>query len=312
MSVFIHEKAICESTKVGVGTRIWAFAHVLEGAVIGRDCNLCDGVFIENGVVLGDRVTIKCGVQLWDGCHIEDDVFIGPNATFTNDKFPRSKQFPDKFLSTHIGKSSSIGANATILPGIKVGDGAMIGAGAVVTKNVPPKAIVVGNPAQITGYIGAGSPEKENTLSDAEIGSPLKLGVGGTELWKLKGFDDLRGNLMVAEFAADIPFVPNRAFFVYGVPSEDVRGEHAHKECSQFLVCLAGSVHVVVDDGIRNKEVRLDNPRTGVFMPTMIWGIQYKFSKGAVLMVMASHPYNSDEYIRDYSSFLDLTNKVRS
>ena len=308
MTVFVHEKAICESDHVGEGTRVWAFAHVLKNAVIGEQCNICDGVFIENDVVVGDRVTVKCGVQLWDGCHVEDDVFIGPNATFTNDKFPRSKQYPGEFLTTVIGKGASIGANATILPGLRIGAGAMVGAGTVVTKDVPSKAIVVGSPARIVGYVGAGHLSNEATLSDPEIDSPVSLGVGKTALWRLKGFEDLRGSLMVADFAMDMPFTPQRTFVVYGVPSEDVRGEHAHIECDQFLVCLSGSVHVVVDDGHCSKEVRLDSPQLGLYMPTLTWGVQYKFSSDAVLMVMASHSYNADEYIRDYDAFIVKVN----
>jgi UDP-2-acetamido-3-amino-2,3-dideoxy-glucuronate N-acetyltransferase len=146
---FIHSHALCETDHVGQGTRVWAFVHILPGAKVGRDCNICDHVFIENEVVVGDRVTIKSGVQLWDGVILEDDVFIGPNATFTNDLFPRSKVYPDKFPKTLIKAGSSIGANATILPGVTVGQGAMVGAGAVVTKDVPPYAVVVGNPARI-------------------------------------------------------------------------------------------------------------------------------------------------------------------
>ena len=113
-------------------------AHILPGAVIGCDCNICDHTFIENDVTVGDRVTIKCGVQLWDGTTVEDDVFIGPNATFTNDPFPRSKQYPTEFSRTVIKRGASIGANATILPGITIGERSMIGAGAVITRNVPP------------------------------------------------------------------------------------------------------------------------------------------------------------------------------
>jgi acetyltransferase-like isoleucine patch superfamily enzyme len=115
---------------------------------VGTDCNICDHVFIENDVVIGDRVTIKCGVQLWDGTRIGNDVFIGPNATFTNDRFPRSKIYPDKFFGIVVDNGASIGANATILPGIKIGSNAMVGAGAVVTKDVPANVIVVGNPAR--------------------------------------------------------------------------------------------------------------------------------------------------------------------
>src|SRR5215831_2410002 len=124
--VFVHDKGICESEWVGKGTRVWAFAHILPGARIGDECNICDHVFIEYDVVVGDRVTIKCGVQLWDGVRIEDDVFIGPNVTFTNDPFPRSQQWPERFLETLVRRGASIGANATILPGIVIGEHAMV------------------------------------------------------------------------------------------------------------------------------------------------------------------------------------------
>jgi acetyltransferase-like isoleucine patch superfamily enzyme len=122
---------------------------ILPGAAIGRDCNICSHCFIENKVVVGDRVTVKCGVQLWDGVTLEDDVFVGPNATFTNDLNPRSRNDAAKLLPTLVKKGASIGANATILPGLTIGEGAMVGAGAVVTKDVPPRTLVVGNPARI-------------------------------------------------------------------------------------------------------------------------------------------------------------------
>ena len=149
---FKHPQALVESDRIGPRTRIWAFAHVLPGAVIGADCNICDYVFIENDVRIGDRVTIKSGVQLWDGVVLEDDVFVGPNATFTNDPFPRSKQPLTEIPRTTVSAGASIGANATILPGITVGPCAMVGAGAVVTRDVPARAIVIGNPARINGY----------------------------------------------------------------------------------------------------------------------------------------------------------------
>src|SRR4051812_10638810 len=143
MPSFHHPMSIVESPNVGDGTRVWAFAHVLPGAAIGRDCNICDHVFIENDVIVGDRVTIKSGVQLWDGLRVEDDVFIGPNATFTNDPFPRSRHQPERFQVTTVKRGASIGANATILPGRVIGQYSMIGAGAVVMHDVPPYAIVV-------------------------------------------------------------------------------------------------------------------------------------------------------------------------
>src|SRR5436190_12565237 len=155
MTYFKHPTALVESPLVGEGTRIWAFSHVLPGAKIGRDCNICDHTFIENQVVIGDRVTIKCGVQVWDGVRLEADVFVGPNATFTNDHSPRSKQYLPAPLETVVESGASIGANATILPGIRIGERAIVGAGAVVTHSVPANAIVMGNPAQITGYVGS-------------------------------------------------------------------------------------------------------------------------------------------------------------
>ncbi len=145
----IHPTADVQTDDIGPRTRIWQFCVVLRGARIGEDCNICSHVFIEDDVVVGDRVTVKSGVQLWSGLRVEDDVFIGPNATFTNDLRPRSRQWPDAFLATTIGRGASIGANATILPGLTVGPGAMVGAGAVVTKDVPAHATVVGNPARI-------------------------------------------------------------------------------------------------------------------------------------------------------------------
>jgi UDP-2-acetamido-3-amino-2,3-dideoxy-glucuronate N-acetyltransferase len=148
MRTLFHEHALVESDLIGPRTRIWAFAHVMSGARIGSDCNLCDHTFVEGDVIIGDRVTIKSGVYLWDGLRVEDDVFIGPQATFTNDRFPRSKQ-PYRRQVTTLRRGASIGAGAVLLPGVSVGEGAMVGAGAVVTRDVPRNAVVVGNPARV-------------------------------------------------------------------------------------------------------------------------------------------------------------------
>lgn len=151
--MFIHPLSDTHSNNIGEGTRVWQFAVVLKNAQIGKDCNICAHTLIENDVVLGNNVTVKSGVYLWDGISIGDNVFIGPCATFTNDKMPRSKVYPSSFSKIIIGDNASIGANATLLPGITIGEFAMIGAGAVVTKDVPPYAVVVGNPARIIKYI---------------------------------------------------------------------------------------------------------------------------------------------------------------
>jgi UDP-2-acetamido-3-amino-2,3-dideoxy-glucuronate N-acetyltransferase len=144
----IHPLADVKSQNIGKDTFVWQFSVILEGAKIGRNCNINCQVFIENDVIIGDNVTIKPGVQIWDGITIEDDVFIGPNTTFTNDLKPRSKKYPEKFLRTIIKVGASIGANATILPGIIIGENSMIGAGSVVLKNVPANTLWVGNPAR--------------------------------------------------------------------------------------------------------------------------------------------------------------------
>lgn len=300
---FVHPAAIIEpGASIGAGTRVWAHAHVLGGAQIGSDGNICDGVFVEGDVVVGDRVTVKCGVQLWDGVRLEDDVFVGPNATFTNDLRPRSRQRPESFLQTRVCEGASIGANATLLPGIVVGRGAMVGAGSVVTSDVPDNTVVVGNPARITGYAST------ELITQAEIESSAstnpELATEGAELITLPESTDLRGSLAALEFGHDLPFSPQRAFFVYDVPSQDVRGEHAHKVCHQLLICVAGSVNVVVDDGRVRSEVKLDRPSTALHMAPMVWGVQYRYSSDACLMVLASHSYDASDYIREYDDFL--------
>lgn len=149
MDVFIHSLADAQSASIGVGTRVWQFVVILPGASIGQDCNICSHCLIEGDVIVGDRVTVKSGVQLWDGLRVGNDVFIGPNVTFTNDKYPRSRNPGFTLLQTWIEDGASIGGGAILLPGIRVGAGATVGAGAVVTRDVPPGATVVGNPARI-------------------------------------------------------------------------------------------------------------------------------------------------------------------
>jgi UDP-2-acetamido-3-amino-2,3-dideoxy-glucuronate N-acetyltransferase len=315
-TVVIHPSAICETEKIGEGTRVWAFAHVLPGAVIGNDCNICDHVFIENDVRIGHRVTVKCGVQLWDGISIEDDVFIGPNATFTNDRFPRSRRHLNEHPKTVVRDGASIGANATILPGVEIGRQAMVGAGAVVTHDVPPFAIVYGNPARIGGYVGAGSDVGE--IPDAQANFPkdgcaeaATCRVRGVEVIELDGLEDLRGELVAAECGKHVPFVPKRVFFVSNVPSAKVRGEHAHRECEQLLVCISGSVNLMVDDGVNREEFTLDSPSMGVYIAPMVWAAQFQYSHDAVLCVLASHPYDADDYLRDYENWREAAEGLR-
>jgi len=152
----IHRLADVQSSTIGARTRVWQFVVILPGAHIGEDCNINAHCFIENDVLIGDRVTVKCGVYLWDGLRVADDVFIGPNVTFTNDRFPRSRQRPERFETTTIERGASIGAGAVILPGLTIGSRAMVAAGSVVTRDVPENALVMGSPARIVRWLEGG------------------------------------------------------------------------------------------------------------------------------------------------------------
>lgn len=305
MKYFKDESAQVFSEKIGERTKVWQFVVILSGATIGSDCNICSHVFIEDDVSIGDRVTIKSGVQIWSGITLEDDVFVGPNVSFSNDNFPRSKNYLNAPEKTRVNKGASISAGAVILPGIEVGANAMVGAGAVVTKNVPPNAVVMGNPARISGYVGT---KQDNQKLDVEpkkeLTQGLKIDIAGVSIKTLKTFSDMRGNLSVANILQEIPFIPKRYFMVYDVPSKETRGEHAHKTCQQFLICIRGSCQVLVDDGVNRSTVLLDSPEVGLLIPPKVWGTQFKYSEEALLAVFASEEYNSDDYIREYSEFL--------
>ena len=307
----IHPLADVQTKNIGEGTRIWQFCVVFAKAKIGANCNICAHVLIENDVIIGDNVTVKSGVQLWDGLRVENNVFVGPNVTFTNDLYPRSKVYPDQFLNTIVKEGASIGANATILPGITIGKASMIGAGAVVTRSVPPNAIVQGNPARIVGYTTTKLNDADNVQISKDTRKPPYLDatiVRGVTIHKLPLIPDIRGSLTVGEFEQHIPFAPKRYFIVFDVPSKETRGEHAHRACHQFLICVRGSCSVLVDDGENRIETVLNSPDLGIHLSPMVWGVQYKYSEDAVLLVFASHHYDSADYIRDYSDFIKEVN----
>lgn len=317
---FIHEHAICESNQIGTDTHIAAFTQILPGAVIGNNCQIKSHAFIDNDVVIGNNVTIDCGAQLCDGLRVMDGVYIGPDTNF--DKPGHTSTIVDNrhTVETIINERAHISANVTLLSGITIGHGAVISAGAVVTKNVPPNAIVTGNPAEIISYTSQTENRDPATVTSQaatvihpphNTGTRTDLGIGNSELWPLPVFDDMRGSLMVTEFSRDLPFIPERCFFVHNVPNNKIRGEHAHKKCEQFLIAIHGELSIVVDDGINRKEIRMDSPSIGLYMPSGIWGTQYKFSTDAVLLVYASHPYSSQDYIREYSEFLKYVESTR-
>jgi UDP-2-acetamido-3-amino-2,3-dideoxy-glucuronate N-acetyltransferase len=299
---FIHPSSDVQTKTIGERSRIWQFCVVLPHAKIGADCNICANCFIENDVLIGDRVTVKCGVQLWDGITIEDDVFVGPNVTFTNDSFPRSGNHLKEYPKTTIQRGASIGANATILPGLTVGVGSMVGAGSVVTSNVPAGSVVTGNPARVVRYV---LPDEFVAKPTNSIHVEKQSTIEGVRWIKLTSATDMRGELIVAQWNKHLHFQPKRVFFVCNVPSTRVRGEHAHKVCEQVVVAIAGSIHVVLDDAKTREEFVLEDNSKALLIPAGIWATQYKYSQDSVLAVFASHDYDEADYLRDYEAFLE-------
>ncbi len=300
----VHPLAACETDDVGHGTRIAAFAHVEEGAVIGAHCELGEHVSIRRGVVIGNGVRIEAGAQAWLGVVVEDDVTIGPNVTLGADSFDH-KSPPEARTIVHA--RACLGANATIFRGVNVGQNARIGPGSVVNRTVPANSVVVGNPARISGYVDsapAAEPVKMVRPVPQEFEGVRRTGVRGVTLHQLPRIIDMRGILSVGEFERDIPFPVRRYFMVFDVESEEVRGEHAHRACHQFLVCVSGSTAVVADDGETREEFLLSDPSIGIYLPPMVWATQYKYSADAKLLVFASDYYDPDDYIRDYEQFL--------
>jgi hypothetical protein len=239
------------------------------------DCIIPDGARIESGVSLGQRVILA-----------GDNIVIRENAR--------------------------LDTACLIAEGVTIGQGAWIRAGSVVLRSIPPNAIAEGNPAQVVGYVDRATHDErpDPRLIDVQsfnaLARPTRipLEVGDSALYLMRRVNDSRGSLTVGEVPTEVPFSPARYFAVFGVPSVELRGEHAHKQCQQFLVCLHGSCRVLLDDGVRRCEVMLDRPDMGVFMPEMIWGTQYRYSPDATLLVFASRPYEADDYLRTYDEFL--------
>ena len=202
-----------------------------------------------------------------------------------------------------------VGEGAVVSPGVRIGARARVEPGAVVTHDVPSGAVVQGHPAIIVGYVDA--PARSAVAAEQVRGAVhsgvLVSAVRGVQLHTLREVQDLRGFLCAAEFDLDLPFVPKRCFWVYAVPNQQIRGEHAHRQCAQFLVAVKGQLRVVTDDGTQREEFWLDRPNLGLYLPPMTWGIQYGYSEDAVLMVLASDPYDPQDYIRQYDEFLSLT-----
>jgi carbonic anhydrase/acetyltransferase-like protein (isoleucine patch superfamily)/dTDP-4-dehydrorhamnose 3,5-epimerase-like enzyme len=249
---------------------------------------------------LGPGCTVCAGAVLGAGAVLEAQVFVGPNAVFVEPQAGLSAE-----AAAHACAGVYIGANATLWPGIVLAAKAVVRPGAVVKRSVPAAAIVEGNPATIVGYVDA-QQGGQALAQFAGSGQPAveATPVRGVTVHHFPVIPDLRGNLTVGEFDRQVPFRPLRYFMVFGVPSREIRGEHAHYRCHQFLVCVRGSCAVVADDGHSRVEVPLDAPHKGLYLPPLTWGIQYKYSADALLLVFASEYYDPADYIRDHAAFL--------
>lgn len=278
---------------------ISAQAIIDKTATIGEGCSIAAGATLGPGVRVGDAVRIGEGAiivntVIGNGCE------IGPGAILQGS--------PDAAL--RLESQVAVMAGSIVSTPIVIASGASVQAGAVVTRDVPPHAIVTGNPAQIVGYrtLPPTSDERVGRREAAPIEPALiQTRVRGVTMHRFPKILDLRGNLTVGEFGRTAPFEPKRYFIVFGVPNAEVRGEHAHRECQQFLICTHGQCSVLADDGQNREEFLLDDPSLGLYLPPLTWGVQYKYSSDAVLLVFASHYYDSAEYIRSYQEFRTLT-----
>jgi UDP-2-acetamido-3-amino-2,3-dideoxy-glucuronate N-acetyltransferase len=253
---------------------------------------------LEPGVVLGEHCVVRSGAYLARGTQLGDHVYIGPNVAFADAE--------GGLAPAVVESGATIGANAVIAAGIRVARGARVRPGSVVMRSVPTGSIVEGNPAVIVGYVNAAAPApaaRRRAVDDRETRIVTTV-VKGVTVHNMPVIMDMRGDLTVGEFLRDVPFSPKRYFVVFGVPGREVRGEHAHYACHQFLVCVRGHFSVVADDGEQRVEVSLDAPNRGLYLPPMTWGIQYKHSADAVMLVFASDYYDAADYIRSYDDFL--------
>lgn len=257
--------------------------NIASTAQIGGQVRLSADTRIGHGTVLEGRCEVEADVQIGAGCALDAGGGDGLIA---------------------IGQGVRIEAGAVVSGAVQISDGARIRAGTVVTRNVPPHAIVAGNPAMIVGYNAAALSPPAPVFAASDSGATA---VRGVVLQRMPRVDDLRGNLTVGEFERSVPFAARRYFMVFGVPNAEVRGEHAHRRCHQFLVCAHGHCHLVADDGRQRQEFVLDSPALGLYLPPLTWAVQYRYSADAVLVVFASEYYDPADYIRDYREFLALT-----
>ena len=278
---------------------------------IGIDVVLDPSASVGPNCHLLGRITVEAGAMLTGGVTLIGDLIVGRQAVIEPGVCIAAPRPGQGGIETpvHIGAGAHVGAGSVLLAGVKIGDHAWVAPGTVVLRHIPAHAVVSGNPASISGYLD----EADQASRVATAAPPRPEGSGvqaslveGVSVHHFARIRDLRGDLTVGEFERNVPFTPKRYFLVFDVPSTETRGEHAHRICHQFLVCVAGTVSVVVDDGRRREEVLLDRPNIGLLIPAGIWGIQYKYSRNGVLLVFASEYYDASDYIRNYDEYLSF------
>ena len=302
----IHATAEVAKSKIGKNTKVLEFAVLSDESEIGAYCTIGSHCVIEKSVVIGNHVTVKPGAVVLDGTTIGDRTFIGANASISVVGRAGPESETQGRPPTHIRAGAWVGANSIVSLGVTIGTGAVVEAGSVVTTNVPPGAVVGGNPASVRRYVD--SPGQQVSANPHGTSSKEQIVLGDVRWIELTGVSDVRGELTVAQWNQHFPFKPRRAFFVYGVPSTKVRGEHAHRVCEQVLVALTGSVRVVVDNSHERRDVLLDDSNRALLVPAGVWATQYSFSSDCVMAVFASHEYDESDYIRDYQDFLEYRN----
>ena len=311
---FVHPQALCESKTIGEKTRIWAFAHVLPGARIGRDCNICDHVFIENDVVIGERVTVKCGVQLWDGVRARATTSSSdPTRRSRTTSIREANTTRRRYCETHVGRGASIGGGAAILPGLRIGAHAMVGAGSVVTHDVPARAIVSGNPARIVGYVdarraipgrGAGVPAPWRRRGPRDVGS--RRHHPSAACWRtISGVRCRR-----ASFRVRFPSCPSDTSSCSTFPDRTFAASTRIGTAISSWSVRAGLSPSSSTTARPARRFRSTRRISGSMFRPMIWAVQYKYSPDALLLVFASDPYDPDDYIRDYDDFLSAIQKT--
>jgi acetyltransferase-like isoleucine patch superfamily enzyme len=311
VSTFIDPNARFEGDSLGSGSRVLAYVRVAPGVAVGRNCVLHDHAVLIGAVTLEDDVAVHTGAQLLGRIRVEQGVTVGAGAVVGGES--RSGEDHDQQSNEIVvHRFASIGPNVTVSPGVAIGRRAVVQPGSVVTQNVPANAVVSGNPATIVAYVDSGhEAAAQEVLLPSSVATAVvtETRVRGVTIHRLAYASDLRGSLTATEFSS-LPFAPRRLFTVYDVPSESVRGSHAHRTCAQFLVCTLGAVSCLVDDGSAREEIRLASPDVGLHIPPMIWGTQWKYTRDAVLLVLASHPYDAADYVRDYEEFLEALERT--